>query len=138
MAIIEINRNPSRRQLNQFGLLWLLFLSGLGALSYFKSGNEKAAFIFWGLAIAVPVVGWIFPAFMRLVFLGLSYAAFPIGFVVSHVILAVVYYLVLTPVGLMMRVVGYDPLKRRIERKAETYWDRRPDAPDVSRYFRQF
>ncbi len=38
---------------------------------------------------------------MRAVFVGMSYLAWPIGFVVSHVILALVYYLVFTPIGLV-------------------------------------
>jgi len=138
MSLISINHQPSRRQLNQFGGLWLLFLGILGALSFFKSGNHPAAFAFWTAAVTVPVIGWIFPAFMRIVFLALSYAAFPIGFVVSHVILALVFYLVLTPVGLLMRLFGHDPMDRRIEPEAASYWTEREKEPEARRYFNQF
>ena len=80
-----------------------------------------------------------FWAFMRMVFLGMSYLAWPIGFVVSHIILAAVYYLVLTPVGLVMRLVGYDPMKRRFDRDGSSYWIARdPSGVDSKRYFRQF
>ena len=138
MSLISVNRNPSRRQLRQFGILWLVFLGVLGALSYFKSGNHQAAAVFWAVSVLVPIFGWIFPAFMRIVFLALSYAAFPIGFVVSHVILALVFYLVLTPVGLLMRLLGHDPMDRHIDSETESYWTERTDNTEVKRYFHQF
>ncbi len=37
-----------------------------------------------------------------------------------------------------MRVVGYDPMDRRFDRDAETYWIAREPDDDVKRYFRQF
>ena len=97
------------------------------------------AIALWISALVVPVVGWASPAFMRLVYLALSYAAWPVGYVVSHVILAAVYYLVLTPIGLIMRLVGHDPLARTFDSGKSTYSIERPSQPvDPKRYFRQF
>ena len=75
---------------------------------------------------------------LRIVFLLASYATFPIGFVVSYVILAVVYYLVLTPIGLVLRLTGYDPMQRRFDRNAKTYWTPREQEESTEQYFRQF
>ena len=87
----------------------------------------------------VPVVGWLAPSFMRLVFLGMSYAAWPIGFVVSHVVLAMVYYLVMTPIGLVMRLFGYDPMTRhRMGRWTSCWVERTGRARGPESYFRQF
>lgn len=138
MSVIQVNRDPSRKQLNQFGGLWLVFFSFFGALAYFRAELPGLAVGLWVAAVLVPVVGWLVPRFMRLVFVGMSLLAWPIGFVVSHVILAAVYYLVLTPIGLVMRLVGYDPLQRRLDRGAASYWVERDGAPDARRYFRQF
>ncbi len=138
MGLIEIDRNPSRRTLNQFGFIWLGFLTLFGALAWYKTGGLMPAAVLWVLAIIVPIIGWAVPAFMRLVFLGLSYAAFPIGWVVSHVVLALVFFLVFTPIGLVMRLVGYDPMKRRFDPAATSYWLERSHHGDVKRYFRQF
>ena len=139
MAVIEINRNPTRRQLNQFGFIWLGFLVLFGAIARFKLDAPNLALGLWVAAAVVPVVGWLVPAFMRAVFLGMSYLAWPIGFVVSHVILALVYYLVFTPIGLAMRIFGYDPMKRGFDESASSYWVKRdPAASEAKRYFRQF
>ena len=136
MGLISINHHPTRRQLWQFGFLWLVFLGGAGALAYFKHDAHRTAVVLWVLSLVLPLIGWIFPAFMRIVFLTLSYAAFPIGFVVSYLILALVYYLVLTPVGLLMRVFGYDPMQRKMGEGS--YWTERSETPGASQYFRQF
>jgi hypothetical protein len=66
------------------------------------------------------------------------YAAYPIGWTISHLLLLIVYYVILTPVGLAMRLAGRDPLDRSPDPAAESYWVRRtpPDSP--ARYFRQF
>ncbi len=138
MAVIEINRNPSRKELNQFGFIWLGFLILFGLLAWFKLESHTAATVIWLLAIVVPVIGWLVPAFMKVVFLGLSYAAFPIGFVVSHVVLAAVYYLVLTPIGLVMRLFRYDPMSRALEPDRSSYWIEREPQPDPKQYFRQY
>ena len=139
MSIVQINTNPTRRQLNQFGFIWLGFVALIGVIAYFKFHSPGAARWLWVAAVAVPVVGWLVPAFMRLVFLGMSYLAWPIGFVVSHVVLAAVYFLVLTPIGLLTRLFGYDSMKKRFDPEAESYWiERSPEAVDAKRYFRQF
>ena len=139
MSIIRINRHPTAKQLNQFGFIWLGFVAFFGAMAWFKFHQPAVATGLWIAAVVVPVIGWLFPAVMRLVFLGMSYAAWPIGFVVSHVILAVVYYLVLTPIGLLTRLFGYDSMEKDFDPEAESYWiERSADVVDSKRYFRQF
>jgi hypothetical protein len=139
MGLIQINTAPSRRQLNQFGFVWLGFLILFGAIAYFRFNNQTLAMALWVLAAVVPVIGWLLPPFMRLVFVGMSIVAWPIGFVVSHVVLALVYYLVFTPVGLIMRLVGYDSMRRRSDSAADSYWlSRDPGHSEAKRYFRQF
>ena len=137
MGIIRINKDPSRRELALFGLIWLVFFGVVGWIVLGKTYSMPVASAIWGIAVVVPVVGWIVPAVMRVVFLGMSYAAFPIGFVLSHVILAIVYYLVITPTGLLMRLFGYDPMHRRFDPDAETYWHGREQPERIERYFRQ-
>ncbi len=139
MSVVQINRNPTLRQLRQFGWIWMAFVALFGAVAWFKFHNPALARGLWVAAVVVPVLGWAIPPFMRLVFLGMSYLAWPIGFVVSHVVLAGVYYLVLTPIGLVTRLVGYDSMKKTFDREASTYWVPRDRGKiDAKRHFRQF
>jgi len=138
LALIKINKNPSQRELTQFAWLWLAFMIGLGGLLWWRSGNPLAARMLWPLAIIVPVVGWSWPAFTRVVYLGMCYAAYPIGLVVSTGLLAVVYFGVVTPIGVMMRLCGRDPLQRKLAPVPATYWIRRRGQRPVRDYVRQY
>jgi saxitoxin biosynthesis operon SxtJ-like protein len=137
MAIIEINKNPSRRDLNIFGFLLLLFAGLIGAGLYFRSGAFEAARAVWIAGFLLVLLYFAVPPFRRPFYLGWLYVTYPIGFVLSHVILGAVFYLVFAPVGLVMRMLGKDPLHRRFDRTAATYWVKHDPHSDQGRYFRQ-
>ena len=138
MSLIRINRNPPPRQLRFFGLFWLLFLGFLTWSLHRKGVGDSIVSTVAVLAVAVPLVGWLYLPLLRWAWIALSYLTWPIGWVLSHVILAVVYYLVFTPVGLLLRLLGKDPMQRKLDPEARTYWIERPQGQDVQRYFRQF
>ena len=55
----------------------------------------------------------------------------------SYVVLAFTYFVALTPIGLIMRVFGHDPLARKFDPQAPTYWVTRPKAKAPETYFKQ-
>ena len=139
MALIEINRDPTTREIRQFALLWLpafCFLLG-GWLGYRLAAWPAAAGLAGGGALSIVVGVWR-PRWMQFVLIGWMWAVFPIGWSVSHLLMASIYFLVVTPIGWIMRLAGRDPLSRKFDRKAETYWTPRSEDVDPSRYFRQF
>jgi hypothetical protein len=136
MALIEINKDPTRPQLRSFALLWFPAFCALVGFLLYRSVGATPAYAIWAGGAAVSVVGLVVPAFMRLVFVGLMYLTFPIGFVVAHVLLGAIYYAVITPIGLVMRLGGYDPMGRRGTH--ETYWQTRSGQRPRKRYFQQF
>jgi hypothetical protein len=75
---------------------------------------------------------------LRPIFVGWTYAIYAIGWVLLYVVLAAIFYVVFTAVGTLMRVLGYDPLARGIQRRAPSYWVAREPVDDVQRYFRQY
>jgi Saxitoxin biosynthesis operon protein SxtJ len=139
MALIEIKRDPSERDIRQFSFLWLPAIClVLGGLAVYRINGWAAA---GGLAVVAAlsiVLGAIRPRWMRAVFLGWMWAAFPIGWLVSHVLIAAIYFLLITPMALVMRAVGRDPLSRRFDREAKTYWVARRQDTEPGRHFRQF
>jgi hypothetical protein len=136
--MIRIEHNPTRRQLTVFGWLWLVFFGILGGTSWWKTGAYETAGALWAMGAVVPAIGRVWPSTLRIVYLAASYATFPIGFVFSYVVLAVVYYLIVTPIGLVMRLMGRDPMQRRFDPGATTYWTPRKQEEGTERYFRQF
>ena len=136
--LIRLNLKPTPRQLNQFGLAWLVFVGAWGAAAMWRWHSPSAAVALWITAVVVPAAGWLCRPIMRAAYLALTLAAYPVGVVVSTVVLAAVYFLVLTPVGLLMRLLGRDPMFRRFDRAAATYWRVHTPPADSGRYFRQF
>jgi Saxitoxin biosynthesis operon protein SxtJ len=58
---------------------------------------------------------------------------------VSPVVMGVVFFLVVTPVALIMRTLGTDPLRLKRDADAETYWiERQPSGPDPRTMARQY
>ena len=93
MALIEINKDPSRRELNWFGLVFALFFGLVGALVCWKFDARTTAAVIWITAGAVTVMYYVVPPIRRPVYLGWLFAAYPIGWVVSHLLMAIIYYL---------------------------------------------
>jgi hypothetical protein len=136
--MIEINFHPPKRDLKIFAILLIAFFSLVaGWLNYRHDAPTAAALVFVA-AIVVGTVCFVSPTVSRYVYVGWMIAVFPIGWAVSHVILAVVFYGVFTPFGLIMRLFGHDPMQRRFDPAATTYWVRRGEPPKPEQYFRQF
>jgi hypothetical protein len=138
MALVQLNRNPSQRDLTWFGLLFGLFFGLLGLLSWWRHGLGLAPEILWGLAVAVPLVYYAIPPLRRPIYVGWVTLVYPIGLVVSFVVLGVVYYLVVTPVGLALRLSGRDPMQRAFDPSRKSYWLPHQGDPSAARYFRQY
>jgi len=139
MALLEINRDPSPRQVRQFAFFALpVFCLLLAAIAVYRFDSWPLGWALAAVGVASVVLGMVRPRWMRLAFIGWMWAAFPIGWLVSHALLAVIFYLVMTPIGWMLRIVGHDPLARSFDPRAETYWVPRSQQSDPSRYFRQF
>jgi hypothetical protein len=138
MAMIELGREPSRRELNLFGAM-LLAVAGLaGALVRWRFDASTAALAIWSVGGLLALLHLAFPVLRRPIYFGWMYVTYPIGWVISHAILAVIFYLVITPTGLLLRSIGWNPLQRGFDREAETYWTRDDPHRPLEGYFRQY
>src|SRR6185295_8198865 len=95
---------------------------------------ERQGVLFICLAVVGAVVGMIAPRALRPVFVGWMIAVFPIGWLVSHALLAVVFYGVFTPLSLAFRALGRDALRRQRSNDA-SYWLSKRAAADVAGYY---
>jgi hypothetical protein len=138
MAIVDINWNPSRKELKTFSLLLIVFFAIVAGLTSGKGAAIETACLIAGGGAVVGIAGVLSPAFIRVVYVVWMAAVFPIGFVVSNVVLALVFYGVVWPIGLMTKLTGRNALQLGLDRKAKTYWNVRPPMKDPRRYFRQY
>ncbi len=138
MALIELNKNPSRRELFIFGALFAAFFGLIGGLVWWKFEAPTVAYVLWTIAAFITILFYAVRPIRKPIYLGWIHIAYPIGWVISHTAMAVIYYLVFTPIGLIMRLFGRDPMERRLDRSAASYWAEHGSAADPGRYFRQF
>jgi len=139
MALIDVNWKPGARELRQFAGLFLVFGLTAGTLIYFfKDWPLLVSQVLWVAAVVVGVAGLLVPALARPVYLVMMALALPVGMVVSSVLMTVIFFAVLTPMGVLMRWFGKDPMHRRFDPDATSYWIRRPPPVPAARYFKQY
>ena len=135
---MQLNLNPHRDTLRTFGIATLI---GCGLLAGLAWWRWELPVLVWSsgiFGVMALLCGLFVPAAARWLYVGITVAVYPIGFVVSHILMAILYYGLLTPIGLIMRATGRDPLQRRFERSATTYWQRHPPPRPAERYFKQY
>jgi hypothetical protein len=139
MSLVEINWNPERRQLCNFGISALAASVVISLLLYTLKGlGMQWVFVIFGIGVAIFLSSLISAKLTRIIYLGLMLVTLPVGWVVSFILLALFYFLLLTPLGLIFRLVGRDALCRKFDPSAGTYWLSRRPPDRVDRYFHQF
>lgn len=125
--MISIDWNPTPRKLRQF------------AAASLAAGGVLAGFGRWpiiGLLFAAAgLLGLLGPRLVRPLYLGLSVMTAPIGWVVSNVLLALIFLLVITPLGLLFRLTGRRGLLRR---PVPSTWERHSHPASARQYLRQY
>ncbi len=134
----DLSFSPPRRTLRQFAGLWLVFFSALAAWQYLRDGSQTLLLVFAVAALAVGPIGLVLPQAVRPVFVGAMVLAFPIGWVVSRVLLALLYFGLFTPIALVFKLSRRDVLALRPARDSSTYWTPKLISSDVRGYLRQF
>ena len=135
----EIPWRPKARILRQFAGLWIAFFAGLALWHGLAHERIVAAVVCMVMALTVGPIGLVRPAWIRPIYIAWLVLAFPVGWLVSKVLLAALFYGLFTPLALLFRLGGRDALKlRRASETTSTYWTRRPAPADIHRYFRQF
>lgn len=146
--MIDLNFDPDEKTLRQFGFIALVGFSAIAALAWFEllvfatgwlgEARETVAYSFLGVGGFAALLSLVYPKANKPIFVCLSILTFPIGFVLSYVIMGTLFFLVITPIGLLVRLFAEDPMHRAFEADSDTYWsDCRADRPQES-YFKQF
>ena len=138
MALVDINWNPSRKELRVFSLLLILFGAIVAAVLYRRLESQTPSAVALLVTSLVGLAGLAVPASVRPVYIVWMGLVFPIGWTVSHAMMLVVFYFVLTPIGLAMRLCGRDPMQRKLDREAKSYWLPHSRRSGLKGYFRQF
>lgn len=132
--IRDLDRSP--RALRKFGFTVGGALAVLAVVSELRHGH--AGLILFALAGLVPLAGWLAPRFLTRFFVVWMTFAIVLGWIITRIILTVLFFCVLTPIGMLQRLFGKSPIKLVIQKSRATYWQARLERPVHLDYERQF
>ena len=126
------------KDLRQFGIALAAMLTVFGAIHFLKQHTILAQW-FCGVGLAILCIGLSAPRMLKHVYAVFLKVAHAIGWFNTRVILILIYYAILTPIALIVRISGKDLLNRRIEKNISSYWAIRQSAkPTKEQLEKQF
>jgi len=121
------------KKIRQFGLTFLVVFACFGGLLLYK-GNSLA-YVSFGLGLLFFLLGTWGPGTLKWLFVVWMSLALVLGYFMSRLILSILFYLVLTPIGVVTRLLGKDFLNQRLDKEAGSYWIKKEKRPlDKERY----
>jgi Saxitoxin biosynthesis operon protein SxtJ len=120
-----------------FGLTFAGAFAALGAISLWRGGLERGAWEL-GLAVGLLVVAAFAPGMLAPLNRAWAWIGRGLSHVLNPLLIIVLFYGVVTPVGLAMRAVGKDPLRRRRDPQSSSYWIDCREGSKTSDMRRQF
>jgi len=122
------HRSKSISELRRFGLLMAVPLMIIGALLVWKERFLGPYVIV--LAALFLITGLVTPKLLKPVERIWMAFARVLSVIMTHVLLTLTFFLVITPVGIVLRLIGRDVLQRRFEPEKRSYWTPvEPDGP---------
>ena len=88
-------------------------------------------------AMLVGTIGMARPRWLAPIFMAWMWLTYPLAWLISNLILAIMFFAVLTPLGLIFHLVGRDALDRSWRIDQDSYWQSKPAAETPERYLRQ-
>lgn len=139
--ITEIRREAAKltittKKLREFCLLFCAVSGIMGGIGLWKGSPYWAWFA--GISIGFLLAGLFFPmAFRRPYRLWMS-LAFIMSWFMTRLILIFAFFLIMTPMALLLKILRKDILEKGLNKEAGTYWKRYEPVQDKERYKKQF
>jgi len=126
------------KDIRVFGVAMGVVLSALGAWQFLADRTTAGGILVTAGAVFL-LSALIAPRVLTPLYVPWRWFGIGMGFVMTRVILTIFYFLVITPFGLVRRLLGKDSLERSLDGDGGTWWrERDGEAPPRERYERQF
>ena len=120
-----------------FGMVFAFVFAVIGFWPLWDGGAIRL----WALiaACGFATVGWFMPTLLRPLNRGGFLCGMVLHKVMNPLVMGLLFYATITPMALVMQLMGKDPLRRRFDPEAKSYWiERRPAGPEPQSMRRQF
>jgi hypothetical protein len=133
----ESGPRPSTSEMRWFGLILAAVFAVLGGVIAWQTGTRRVSNVLWGIGASLAVLYYAVPALRWPMYAGWMRLVTPFGLLVSTVILGIIYFGIITPIGRMTALFGRDALGRRLDPERASYWVPHPPVGESGRYLRQ-
>jgi len=131
------NIKSTKKELRNFGITIGVILLVIGGYLFFKELGSYQTFLY--LAIALIGLGLIIPNLLKPIYLIWMIFAVIIGWVMTRVILSLLFYFIITPIGIIAKILNKDFLNLKKEYGKTTYWNKRDRSLELNQdYSKQF
>ena len=125
----------SKKQLREFG-----FLLGFGfpiIIGWLIPAINGHLFRLWTLWVAFPalILGMLKPSLLSYPYKGWMALGIALGWINSKLILGLVYIMILQPIAILMKIFGYDPLKKKKSNQKSYREIKKDENFDLTRIF---
>ena len=127
----------SKSEQRKFGIVMAVAISVLGLIRYALHGFEHFPVYFFVVAAVFLVLGLAVPKVLQPVLVVWMKFALALNWVVMHLLLSITFYLMITPVRVLVSIFGDDPLKRDWQRDTDSFWEEPEEQPKEFERYRQ-
>ena len=134
----EINNiKEDKSTLRKFGLTVGTVILLVGIVLYLA--GKSSSVVFGGVGVLLILFGLILPNILKPLNKIWMTLAVILGWIMSRLILFILFYIVITPTGLFLRIAGKDFLNLRTDKNSDSYWEKREKrVKEKIDYERQF
>lgn len=122
----------TKRQLRIFGFAFGGGLSVLGGILYWRGITAVPPYL-WGVAVILWLLALVAPRLLRPVEKVMATIFRVVTAALTAVLLTIFFFLIILPIGLIMRLLRGDPMGRKFDRERATYWVDIPEDGPWSR-----
>ncbi len=133
----KINWKPQPRDIRYFAVT-LAIVAVLLGLFVLAGTTLRQAAIVTGAGLALAALCYLLMPVGKAVYLLWMAVSFILGWIVSPVVIGIIYYLVLTPIGLFYRISGRDELRLKPSSDKTTYFESISEAAVKDDFRKQF
>lgn len=118
---------PKPRELRSFGVIWSIFFIIIALYPLFRGQHIR----YWPVPLSVLslVIGFIVPNLLTKFYIIWLKFGNIIGNIISKIILFFIFYLLITPIGMILKISGKDLLNKKTDKNQPTYWIKRETQP---------
>ena len=123
---------PTRKELLLFAFIWsAIFI--IVALYPISSGGDIRV---WAISISIlfPLMSFVPPLFIPIYKIWVKFGEI-VGRINSFIILSILFYFIITPTGIVMRLLGKDLLNKKIDKKGNSYWTKHHSDSTMKQQF---